>query len=64
MAREVYHLALNETMLEGATVALLPGDPKRVEKIARTPPSRKRASWPTSGSTAPGSPTPAACRCW
>jgi uridine phosphorylase len=38
MSREVYHLALRESMLEGATVALLPGDPKRVEKIARTAP--------------------------
>lgn len=41
MPREVYHLALNETLLEGTTVALLPGDPKRVEKIAKTPPFEK-----------------------
>ena len=41
MPREVYHLALNETLLEGAAVALLPGDPKRVEKIARTAPFEK-----------------------
>jgi uridine phosphorylase len=36
--RTVYHLALTRAMLEGATVALLPGDPGRVEDIARTAP--------------------------
>lgn len=36
--RSVYHLALSTPMLEGATVALLPGDPGRVEGIARTAP--------------------------
>jgi uridine phosphorylase len=36
--RSVYHLALSTSMLEGATVALLPGDPDRVEAIARTAP--------------------------
>lgn len=36
--RSVYHLALTASMLEGATVALLPGDPGRVEGIARTAP--------------------------
>jgi uridine phosphorylase len=36
--RSVYHLALDSGMLEGATVALLPGDPGRVPHIARTPP--------------------------
>jgi uridine phosphorylase len=36
--RTVYHLALTRAMLEGATVALLPGDPGRVESIARTAP--------------------------
>lgn len=36
--RAVYHLALARRMLEGATLALLPGDPGRVEGIARTAP--------------------------
>lgn len=36
--RLVYHLALTRSMLEGATIALLPGDPGRVEAIARTEP--------------------------
>jgi uridine phosphorylase len=36
--RLVYHLALDRRRLEGATIALLPGDPGRVETIARTPP--------------------------
>lgn len=36
--RSVYHLALTTSMLEGATVALLPGDPGRVEGIARSAP--------------------------
>jgi uridine phosphorylase len=36
--RLVYHLALTRSMLEGATIALLPGDPGRVEAIARTAP--------------------------
>ncbi len=36
--RSVYHLALTASMLDGATVALLPGDPGRVEGIARTAP--------------------------
>lgn len=36
--RRVYHLDLEEESLEGATVAVLPGDPGRVEAIARTPP--------------------------
>ena len=36
--RMVYHLALTRAMLEGATIALLPGDPGRVEGIARTEP--------------------------
>lgn len=35
--RSVYHLALTASMLDGATVALLPGDPGRVEGIARDP---------------------------
>jgi len=37
-ARTVYHLNLDSSMLEGATIALLPGDPGRVEAIARTAP--------------------------
>jgi uridine phosphorylase len=36
--RSVYHLALTRSQLGGATVALLPGDPGRVEAIARTAP--------------------------
>jgi uridine phosphorylase len=36
--RSVYHLALSRSQLAGATVALLPGDPGRVEAIARTAP--------------------------
>ena len=31
---DVYHLALSADDLEGATIALLPGDPARVERIA------------------------------
>ena len=38
--RSVYHLALDESMIAGARVALLPGDPKRVEKIAAAAPLR------------------------
>lgn len=34
----VYHLNLNEEEIAGAQIALLPGDPARVEKIAATPP--------------------------
>jgi uridine phosphorylase len=36
--RLVYHLGLRRSLIEGATVALLPGDPGRVEPIARTAP--------------------------
>jgi uridine phosphorylase len=36
--RTVYHLALSRSMLAGATIALLPGDPARVEHIAQTSP--------------------------
>jgi uridine phosphorylase len=36
--RTVYHLNLDTDMLEGSTLALLPGDPGRVEAIAATPP--------------------------
>ena len=36
--RTVYHLALNEALISGARVALLPGDPGRVPAIASTPP--------------------------
>jgi uridine phosphorylase len=36
--RTVYHLALKRSDLEGATIALLPGDPGRVAHIAATPP--------------------------
>lgn len=34
----VYHLSLTEEQIAGARIALLPGDPARVEKIARTQP--------------------------
>ncbi|RKF22226.1 uridine phosphorylase [Alginatibacterium sediminis] len=33
-ASSVFHLGLNQTQLEGATLAIIPGDPKRVDKIA------------------------------
>lgn len=33
---EVFHLGLSASMLEGATVAIMPGDPGRVERIAST----------------------------
>jgi uridine phosphorylase len=36
--RTVYHLALGRAQLEGATLALLPGDPGRVSHIAGTAP--------------------------
>ncbi|MEI6667152.1 MAG: uridine phosphorylase [Acidobacteriota bacterium] len=36
--RTVYHLNLTSDQLEGATIAVLPGDPARVEAIARTAP--------------------------
>ena len=36
--RSVYHLALTTSMLEGASIALLPGDPGRVEALARSAP--------------------------
>jgi uridine phosphorylase len=37
-ARSVYHLDLDDTIIEGAAVALLPGDPGRVSEIATTAP--------------------------
>ena len=36
--RSVYHLNLDSDVTQGATVALLPGDPGRVEGLARTSP--------------------------
>lgn len=36
--KSVYHLDVTDERLEGARIALLPGDPGRVEAIARTPP--------------------------
>ncbi|MCX6550809.1 MAG: uridine phosphorylase, partial [Acidobacteria bacterium] len=36
--RTVYHLNVDSAAIEGAKVALLPGDPGRVESIARTAP--------------------------
>lgn len=38
MPRSVYHLDLTDQSIEGARVALVPGDPGRVEGIATTPP--------------------------
>lgn len=32
---EVFHLGLTKAMLEGATLAITPGAPERVEKIAK-----------------------------
>lgn len=40
----VYHLDLTEAQIEGAKIALLPGDPARVEKIAQTLPFQRRRS--------------------
>jgi uridine phosphorylase len=37
-ARSVYHLDLDDTRIEGARVALLPGDPGRVSDIATAAP--------------------------
>jgi uridine phosphorylase len=37
-ARTVYHLNIDSAIIEGATVALLPGDPGRVQALATTPP--------------------------
>ena len=36
--RTVYHLNIDSGQIEGATVALLPGDPGRVQALALTPP--------------------------
>ncbi len=36
--KSVYHLHLTDEQIEGAKIALLPGDPARVEKIAKTAP--------------------------
>src|SRR5512133_1863381 len=36
--KSVYHLALDDTAIEGARLALLPGDPGRVAEIAATAP--------------------------
>lgn len=41
MAKRVYHLNLSEDGIEAALFALLPGDPGRVETIAKTPPFQK-----------------------
>jgi uridine phosphorylase len=38
LATNVYHLALSSESIEGATIALLPGDPGRVPGLASTPP--------------------------
>ncbi len=38
MATSVYHLNLDADRIEGATLALLPGDPGRVESLARQAP--------------------------
>jgi len=32
---DVFHLGLTKSVLQGATLAIVPGDPQRVEKIAR-----------------------------
>lgn len=34
MSQEVFHLGISKESLEGAKIAILPGDPDRVEKIA------------------------------
>jgi uridine phosphorylase len=38
MATNVYHLALTSDAIAGATLALIPGDPGRVEALARSAP--------------------------
>jgi uridine phosphorylase len=38
MATKVYHLALTSDAIAGATIALMPGDPGRVESLARSAP--------------------------
>ncbi|MFB3852209.1 MAG: uridine phosphorylase [Vicinamibacterales bacterium] len=38
MPRSVYHIDLTEQSIEGAKIALMPGDPGRVDRIATTPP--------------------------
>jgi uridine phosphorylase len=38
VARTVYHLNIDSAIIEGAAVALLPGDPGRVQALATTPP--------------------------
>ena len=59
--RTVYHLNIDSDQIEGATVALLPGDPGRVQALAlHARPSSEGGSSPASASTAPGSPTSAA----
>ena len=32
---EVFHLGLTKSMLDGATLAIVPGAPERVERIAK-----------------------------
>jgi len=63
MATSVYHLDLTDARLEGATTALLPGDPGGCPGSPRRHRSSARASWRTSASTAAGSPTCTARRC-
>jgi uridine phosphorylase len=41
MTRQVYHLDLTDETIESARFALLPGDPGRVEAIAKTAPFKK-----------------------
>jgi uridine phosphorylase len=43
--KSVYHLHLTDEQIEGAKIALLPGDPARVEKIARSAPSHTVRAW-------------------
>ena len=34
MSQAVFHLGVNKEDLQGATIAIIPGDPARVQKIA------------------------------
>lgn len=49
---DVFHLGLTKNDLQGATLAIVPGDPDRVEKIAAL--MDKRLSWHLTANSPPG----------
>ena len=49
---DVFHLGLTKNDLQGAQLAIVPGDPERVEKIAALMDSR--LSWHLIASSLPG----------